>query len=77
MTLMNMAAEYRHNALALRARIGTLRGREREVTDPEERRLLEERIKTLETMWREARDIAVLMERYYDRGYRHNAKYTV
>lgn len=42
-----------------------------------ERVCLDDRIKMLETMWREARDLAVLTERYYDRGYRHNAKYTI
>ena len=28
-------------------------------------------------MLREARELAVLTERYYDRGYRRNAKYTI
>ena len=29
------------------------------------------------TMLREARELAVLTERYYERGYRRNAKYTL
>ena len=29
------------------------------------------------TMLREARELAVLCERYYDRGYRRNVKYTI
>ena len=31
----------------------------------------------LSTMLREARELAVLTERYYDRGYHRNAKYTL
>ena len=32
---------------------------------------------TRERQEREARELAVLTERYYDRGYRRNAKYTI
>ncbi|MEG2120318.1 MAG: hypothetical protein RRY53_08155, partial [Pseudoflavonifractor sp.] len=70
MTLSEMAREYRQSALVLRTRICVLRGRRNAAGDDGQRVLLEERIKLLETMWRETRDIAVLMERYYDRGYR-------
>ena len=45
--------------------------------DPKERDRLEERIRMLSTMLREARELAVLTERYYDRGYHRNAKYTI
>lgn len=45
--------------------------------DPDARNQLQERIKLLATMLREARELAVLTERYYDRGYRRNAKYTI
>ena len=41
------------------------------------RLVLEGRIRTLETMWREARDLAVVTERYYDRGYWRNVKYAI
>jgi hypothetical protein len=34
-------------------------------------------LQTLSELLREARDLAVLTERYYDRGYHRNAKYTV
>ena len=40
-------------------------------------RVLWERIRRLETIWRESRDLAVLCERYYDRGYHCNVRYTV
>ncbi|MEG1720597.1 MAG: hypothetical protein RRY65_02605 [Pseudoflavonifractor sp.] len=77
MTLIEMAVEYRISARALRERIDRVRCLRSVARTREERVLLDERIKVLETMWRETRDIAVVMERYYDRGYRHNAKYTV
>ena len=45
--------------------------------DEGERCMLAERIRVLSTMLREARELAVLCERYYDRGYRRNVKYTI
>ena len=76
MTLMELSVEYRDHARALRGRIVELKERQNGVEEGE-RLSLEQRIKTLETMWREARDLAVLTERYYERGYRRNAKYTI
>jgi hypothetical protein len=38
---------------------------------------LQDRIRMLSAMLREANELAVLTERYYDRGYRRNAKYTI
>ena len=43
----------------------------------EERCRMAERIHMLTAMWRETRDLAVLTERYYERGYRRNARYTL
>ena len=78
MTLLEMSAEYRSSAEALRGRALELERRLREYDwDAPARVLLEDRIRLLRTMWREARDLAVLCERYYDRGYRRNVKYTV
>lgn len=48
-----------------------------DVQDEDKRCILEERIHMLSTMLREARELAVLTERYYDRGYHRNAKYTL
>ena len=47
------------------------------IQDEDKRFLLQERIHMLSTMLREARELAVLTERYYDRGYHRNAKYTL
>ena len=78
MTLLELSAEYRSSAEALRERALTLEHRLREYQwDAAGRVQLEDRIKLLRTMWREARDLAVLCERYYDRGYRRNVKYTI
>ena len=77
MTLMELSKDYRAQAWILRLRIQTLEETRAALGDEGERFLLDDRIKMLESMWREARDLAVFTERYYDRGYRRNAKYTV
>ena len=77
MTLMELSKEYRAQAYVLRLRIQTLEEKRAALRDEGERFLLDDRIKMLESMWREARDLAVFTERYYDRRFRRNAKYTV
>ncbi|HIV10890.1 MAG TPA: hypothetical protein IAD28_04275 [Candidatus Faeciplasma avium] len=77
MTLLELSVEYRASADALRERALELEHRLREDWDPADRVLLEDRIRLLRAMWRETRELAVLCERYYDRGYRRNVKYTV
>ena len=77
MTLMELSTQYRDNAQILSIRIGDLRHHLVAEENLRERCLLEERIHTLSTMQREARELASLMERYYDRGYSKNGKYTI
>ncbi len=77
MTLQELSKQYRTGAETLRQRVRLLEGRRAGLEDEHGRRLLEQRIRHLETMWREARDLAVLCERYYDRGYHCNVRYTV
>ena len=77
MTLLELSVEYRTNADALRERALLLEQRQRETWDEAQRVCLADRIKLLRTMWREARALAVLWERYYERGYRRNVKYTL
>ncbi|NLF35115.1 MAG: hypothetical protein GX585_04030, partial [Clostridiales bacterium] len=67
-----------------RAQEGVLHGRIRLLTaylegedDETTRGQLTERIRMLNTMRREAGELAVLTERYYERGYRRNVKYTL
>ena len=77
MTLKELAVSYRDSARWLGFRIAQLKDLSEKTDDPRERGQLEERIKMLTTMRREAQENAVLCERYYERGYRRNAKYTI
>lgn len=77
MTLQELSVEYRAHARALELRIAQLQVRLERTRDPEKSCLLQERIRMLSTMKREAKELAVLTERYYDRGYRRNVKYTL
>ena len=77
MTLQELSVQYRAGAETLRQRVWLLEHQRLGETDVHSRRLLEERIRQLETIWRESRDLAVLCERYYDRGYHCNVRYTV
>jgi len=77
MTLKELSLEYRAHAKALDSRIKQLEAALEQSSDLREVCLLQDRIHMLSTMLREARDLAVLTERYYDRGYRRNVKYTV
>ncbi|MEG0321589.1 MAG: hypothetical protein RR606_05310 [Oscillospiraceae bacterium] len=77
MTLKELSRSYRISAERLQRRIDTLEVEEKKITNPEQRILMHQRLTTLRTMWRETRDIAVLTERYYERGYRRSARYTL
>ena len=77
MTLKELSVQYRNQADVLRVRIGELailRDQGGPGADPCQ---LDARIRILTTMWREARDLAILTDRYYERGYRRNARYTI
>ena len=77
MTLLELSVEYRAHARALDLRICQLQAVLERTENEEQRLILSERIHMLSTMLREARELAVLTERYYERGYRRNAKYTL
>lgn len=77
MTLEEMAVEYRTQAQRLRERIRALEQAGRGAGSEEERVRLRSRSESLEPIWREARDLAVLLEHYYERGYRRNDRYTI
>ena len=77
MTLLELSAEYRAQARALDARIRHLQEQLALTRDELECSRLQERIRMLTIMLREARELAVLTERYYDRGYRRNARYAI
>ena len=77
MTLLEMSVEYQEHAGLLKLRIGQLRTIQGRTPDPQARACLDERIRVLTVMWREARELAIFTQRYYDRGYRRNEKYTI
>ena len=77
MTLKKQSGEYRKQAGRLRERIRELENERRTAAHGRARDRLDARLCTLREMWREARDIAVLTERYYERGYRKNGRYTL
>lgn len=68
MTLLRMAASYRHSADLLRLRIIALKEQEKDAAPAEQKRL-EQRIRELSIMYRETRATALVLERYYDRRY--------
>ncbi len=77
MKLEEIAIEYRRSAHLLEERIRQLKRELSGVQDRMERIRLEARIEQLTAMFRETRDVAVVCERYYERGYCRNAKYKI
>lgn len=76
MTMLDLSKEYHCHAQALQRRIEELEACVPSL-DMDQQAGMMQRIHMLHTMWREARDLAVLMERYYDRGYRRNVGYKI
>ncbi len=75
MTLAELAVSYREQADILRHRIQFVS--ELPAWTAEEKILKEERLRMLEAMRRDVRDMAVICERYYDRSYRRNERYSL
>ena len=76
MTLYEMSFVYREEADRIRQRITELR-RRRKTCPQEQRFYLDQRIARLTAIQRETRELAMLLEHYYERGYCRNAKYTL
>ena len=77
MTLKEMGGEYRAQALVLQARIRELREACRQAETEGEKEKLRQRIWALAIIWQETREQAALLERYYERRYRRNGRYTL
>ncbi len=75
MTLLELSVSYRQQADVLRHRIQLVS--ELPARTAEERMMKTERLRLLEAMRRDVRDVAVICERYYDRSYRRNERYTL
>ena len=76
MTLLRMAASYRHSAELIRLRIIALKDEAASAPQPEKSKL-EQRIRDLNVLYRETRSTALVLERYYDRRYHANGRRAV
>ena len=76
MTLLHMAASYRRSGELIRLRIIALRDAAK-TADSDERARLEQRIRDLTALYRDTRETALVLERYYDRRYHKNERYTL
>lgn len=77
MTLAEMSGLYAESAAAIRQRIAELRQSAREQDSEEESRALRRRIAELTPLLQEARELAALTARYYDRSYHRHERYTI
>lgn len=77
MTLLELSLEYRQQAEVIKGRLKELNTSLRVTSDCEARDQLCERIHDLCTLYREARALAVLTARYYERGYHKDEQYTL
>ncbi|MBS1337501.1 MAG: hypothetical protein HP031_07790 [Oscillospiraceae bacterium] len=77
MTLQQLSYQYQEQAQALHQRIDLLRQAQARCGDRESAEHLQRRIRDLEPLHRQTRQLAELTARYYDRGYRKNAYYTL
>ena len=76
MTLAELSPGYAESARLLKERMRLLRQLRRQTRDPEEKWRLERRMAELEPMLTQMNDLAELTERYYEKGYYRNKKYT-
>ena len=77
MTLAELSRCYEEAAVPLRNRLRELRIALSAARDPEEIWHLKRRIAELTPMLTQMNELAELTARYYERGYRRNAKYTL
>ena len=77
MTLKEMSKCYREAAIPLRQRLKLLRQMLAASEDPEEVWRIKRRIAELTPLLTQMNELAELTERYYERGYYRNEKYTL
>ena len=77
MLLSELSLDYKRDQLAFHSRIKELRAAAKAETDPRRAAALEARARDLEPLRREARELADLTARYYERGYYRNEQYTL
>lgn len=76
MTLQELSREYRESARLLRDRLAYLRRQLKQTDDPAEVWRLNRRIADLQPMYSEMKTLAELTERYYERGYYRDERYS-
>ena len=77
MTLKEMSKYYQEAAIPLRQRLKLLRQMLAAAEDPEEVWRIKRRIAELTPLLTQMNELAELTERYYERGYYRNEKYTL
>ena len=77
MTLLELSKEYGRSADLLRLRVKELQRMYPHLKSRQARSNVDNRLLVLTAMLRETREISILCERYYERGYRRNGKYTL
>lgn len=65
MTLLELAAEYRFSAAQIQQRMAQIRLEIRESQDPIQQQLLRQRLRELQPLHKETREIARYLETYY------------
>ena len=77
MTLLELSQQYQLQSDALQLRILELQLLWSRTQNDHLRSALASRIRVLSAMRREARELSILCEHYYERGYRRNERYTI
>lgn len=77
MKLAELSVEYHRSGDRLRARLRVLRRMARDELDPQALFHLQRRIADLAILLRQVNELEELTARYYERGYKRNAKYTL
>ena len=77
MTLKALSTGYKESAQLLRVRLRQLRQELARAEDPEEIWHIKRRIAELTPMLTECNALAALCERYYERGYHRDERYTL
>lgn len=75
MTLAQLAVSYRRQERVIRRRIQEVRALP--THSRQEELVKQDRLRTLENMLRDVRDVAMLCAHYYDPGYRRNPRYII
>ena len=77
MTLKEMSREYDAAAVPIRKCLSRLRKQLQQTDDPQIRWQIKQRMAALHPILTQLNELAELLDRYYERGYYRNEKYTL